>query len=106
MQLVQQDAKPKTDLVFSIVVEAMHEIMDFSGQSAKAVTDETPLYGGDGEMDSLSLVLLVSAIEEAVRDHLKVDVLLASERAMSMRHSPYRTVGTLVRFIEDELAAA
>ena len=34
------------------------------------------------------------------------DVVLASEKAMSMRHSPYRSVGSFVDFVEAELAAA
>jgi acyl carrier protein len=106
MQVLQKDKSARYDQVLAIVVAAMREIVGAFGQPSRLFTGDTPLYGGDSELDSLSLVLLVSAIEETVHDRFGLDVVLASESAMSMRHSPYRTVGTLVRFIEAELAAA
>lgn len=91
---------------FHIVRDALQDLREGFGQDdAGEITPDTALYGGESVLDSLSLVLLVSAVEEAIRERLGVDVLLASERAMSQRQSPYRTVGAFVEFIEAELAA-
>lgn len=92
--------------VFDIVAAALRDADVASLARGDRVDDETPLYGAGSPLDSLSLVLLVCAVEDGVRERLGADVVLASERAMSMRHSPYRTVGSFVQFIESELAAA
>jgi acyl carrier protein len=57
------------------------------------------LYGQDGVLDSLGLVSFVVAVEQAVQERLGIQVALADDRAMSQRHSPFRTVGSLVEYI-------
>lgn len=63
------------------------------------VSDHTPLFGGDDSIDSLSLVTLVATLEREVERTLGARVVLADERAMSQRRSPFRTAGSLVDFI-------
>lgn len=93
--------------ILSVVAKVIDEInADLGYDSLKSPAPETQLYGGDNGLDSLSLVLLISAVEAAIADAFQKDVLLASERAMSMRQSPYQSVGSLVSFIESELVAA
>jgi acyl carrier protein len=58
----------------------------------------TQLFGPGGLLDSLALVALVVAVEQAVEDEFGVSLSLADERALSQRHSPYRTVGTLAEY--------
>jgi acyl carrier protein len=95
------------DRVLAIVIDAIEELNSGFGHSRIAApTRETHLYGGSAELDSLSLVLLIGMIEASIHDKLDTDVLIASEKAMSQHHSPYRTVGTLVDFISSELAGA
>lgn len=95
------------DKIIDVVTAVIKEInADLGYDHLKAPTLETELYGGDSGLDSLSLVMLVSAIESAITEQLGRDVVLASEKAMSMRHSPYRSVGSFVDFVESELAAA
>jgi acyl carrier protein len=59
---------------------------------------EAPLYGRGGVLDSLSLVSLVIALEQAIQDKFGATIALADERAMSQERSPYRTVGSLVDY--------
>lgn len=93
------------DRITQVVCGAIRELNgDLDYDHLSAPTLETELYGGDGGLDSLSLVMLVSAVEAAVADSFGRDVVLASEKAMSMRHSPYRNVASFVDFIETELA--
>lgn len=91
--------------IVELVVGVIGEVnADLGYDELKSPTLGTELYGNSSSLDSLSLVMLVSAIESAISEKLGQDVVLASEKAMSMRNSPYRTVGSLVEFIEAELA--
>lgn len=94
------------DKIFSIVKEAvenLNEELDYD--SLKNISDETVLFGGEDGIDSLSLVMLVTEVEGEVNDTFDANVVLASEKAMSMRNSPYNSVGAFVDFIQDELKA-
>lgn len=57
------------------------------------------VYGNDGKLDSLGLVNLIVSIEEKVEDELGIPIILADERAMSQKQSPFRTVGSLTDYI-------
>jgi acyl carrier protein len=59
---------------------------------------DTALFGRTGLFDSLGLVNLILAVEEAVLDEHGVSVALADERAMSQSRSPFRTVGSLAEY--------
>lgn len=60
---------------------------------------DTRLFGGDGALDSLSLVMLVVNIEEAIDAELGVSITIADERAMSRRVSPFASVGLLTDYV-------
>ena len=60
---------------------------------------ETVLFGYEGTLDSLGLVHLVITIEQAVAEYLGAEVSIASERAMSRRRSPFRTIHTMVDYV-------
>ena len=66
----------------------------------------TPLYGGEAGIDSLSLVRLIVALEAAAHRHFGQRVTLADERAMSLRHSPFRTAGSLAGLLAQRLEGA
>lgn len=66
----------------------------------------TPLYGGEAGIDSLSLVRLIVALESAAQRRFGQRVTLADERAMSLRHSPFRTAGSLAELLAQRLAGA
>jgi acyl carrier protein len=62
---------------------------------------DTRLFGRDGLFDSLGLVSFVVAVEQSIEDALGVSVSLADERALSQRHSPYRTVQRLAEYASE-----
>jgi hypothetical protein len=64
------------------------------------------LYGPEGALDSLALVRLLIDVESALQDRYGVAVVLASERAMSRKHSPFLTVGSLAGYVEELLSEA
>ena len=82
-------------------VEELNEELEY--ESLDDVKDETPIFGGPDGIDSLSLVRLVVSLEGEIEREFGKHVVLADEKAMSMRNSPYRTVGALVEFITARL---
>jgi hypothetical protein len=77
------------DSVFQLVKSVVEELAEELGyDNLRHVTADTPLFGGDSGVDSLSKQLI-----------------LADERAMSRRHSPFRTIGTLCELVQEQVAA-
>jgi acyl carrier protein len=96
----------KPELV-SLIVKAVREFGEHSRVALPATVDaDTPLFGRGGFLDSMGLVTLVVAVEQAIEDELGVSVSLADERALSQRTSPYRTVGTLAEYADGLVRAA
>jgi acyl carrier protein len=93
-----EESELHTKLVTLIVktVAELREQLDI--QSLSCFDQGTPLFGRDGILDSLGLVTLVVAVEQAIEDTLSVSVSLADEKAMSQRHSPFRTIGSLAEY--------
>ena len=91
------------DIISGEIAE-LNKQLDY--ETLENVTEHTEIYGGNDSIDSLSLVMLVTAVETKVNADFDAQVLLASEKAMSMRNSPYRSVGALIDFIQQELEAS
>jgi D-alanine--poly(phosphoribitol) ligase subunit 2 len=70
--------------------------------------EETPLYGKEGVLDSLGLVSFIVMIEQVIEDELDVSIILADEKAMSQKTSPFLMVGLLIdyinRVLEEEMS--
>jgi acyl carrier protein len=56
------------------------------------------LYGGPGGLDSLGLVNIIVAVEERIEE-FGGPIALADEKAMSQKHSPFATIGSLVDYV-------
>lgn len=59
---------------------------------------ETLLYGMDAHLDSLDLVALIVTTEQKIEDKTGIKISLANEKALSMRNSPFRSVGALQNY--------
>jgi D-alanine--poly(phosphoribitol) ligase subunit 2 len=66
---------------------------------------ETRLYGRQGALDSLGLVSLIVALEQALEDEFQVTVALADERALSQTQSPFRTIRSLAEYAQGRVQA-
>lgn len=82
------------------------EADDLGYEFLRDPTADTPLYGGDDGIDSLSLVRLISAVERAAARRFGRRIVLADERAMSMSRSPFRSAGTLAALLASRLGGA
>ena len=88
------------DQVFKIIADALEELNEeLDYDELNHITAETPIFGGDSGIDSLSLVRLVVDVEGRVSEAFDAEVTLADEKAMSSRNSPYRTVASFTDFV-------
>jgi len=72
---------------------------EFAPPGHAAVTEETRLFGGDSPLDSTALVSLVVEVEQQVNDECGTSIVLADDRAMSQKRSPFRSVGSLADYV-------
>ena len=88
------------NLVSELVLETLKAYFEENGEKVDLKDGElTKLFGGDGVLDSLGLVSFIVTIEEALEDKIGVSVILADEKAMSRRTSPFSRVSYLVDYI-------
>jgi acyl carrier protein len=96
---------PKTPT--ALIIDALQEVLQHNAiEVAEPLGAETRLFGRDGLLDSMGLVTLVVAVEQAVEDEYGVSVSLADDRALSQRNSPYRTVASLAEYAASLLDGA
>lgn len=88
----------KTDMsrVRALVCELLPEAVD------RTVANPL-LYGAGGALDSLGLVNLLADVEMQVSTAFGVEVVLASERAMSRKRSPFRDLDSLTEYVVELL---
>jgi acyl carrier protein len=88
--------------VVSLIVTSVKEALALAqGEAAEAVpvNEQTFLIGEGAVLDSLGLVTAVLEIERRLADEHEVVMVLADERAMSRRNSPFRSVQALADYI-------
>ncbi len=66
---------------------------------------DTPLFGEEGLLDSMGLVSLIIAVEQAIEERMDAQVSLADEKALSQANSPYRSIGSLAEYAANELTS-
>lgn len=86
--------------ILDVVVQAVNELnnsldIKLPVHHGKAC----PLYSDSVALDSISLVTLIVNVEQSIEDKFGLPLILANEKAMSRRNSPFLTVGTLTNYI-------
>lgn len=92
----------KNNMVEEIVDKSIREILlsqDIDLQKINFKNDNIKLFGEQGVLDSIGLVSLILAIEENVRDELNLDILLANEKALSQKNSPFKDYKALSNYV-------
>jgi D-alanine--poly(phosphoribitol) ligase subunit 2 len=88
------------DKISNIVLETIEDFNIVYNQKVPIIQKEhTPLFGADGVLDSLGLVSLIVMIEQAIEDELEVSLILADEKAMSQKTSPFLRADILIDYI-------
>ena len=84
-----------------VIIDSLIELNDeLENSELNNPTKDTKLYGGNGALDSLALVSFITDLEERISDEFEKDIVLADEKAMSQRTSPFRNVEALTIYIQ------
>lgn len=86
-------------IVVSVVMQYL-----ISQQIDHHIDESTSLFGDSSILDSMGLVNIVIDLESEFLDK-NIEISLTSEKAMSRRQSPFRTIATLVDFISEQIDA-
>lgn len=85
-----------------LIEEAARDVAEEGGRTLPAhLGRDLPLFGDGGIFDSLGLVSLIVAVEEAISLRFGREVTLADERALSRTRSPFRSIGALAEYAHD-----
>jgi acyl carrier protein len=95
----------KRDQAMQLLRECVEEYGEQTGGSYD-LQDNTPLIGPDSPVDSLGLVMIITAFEAKLNETFNAELVLASEKAMSMSKSPFRSLGTLADYAVELLDEA
>lgn len=84
-----------------ILTHLQNSAKDYEIAEFKNANLDTLLYSGlGGNLDSLGLVSLVADLEELIYKEFTKEIVLADERMMSARNSPFKDVKSLVAYIQ------
>jgi len=92
--------------IVELILQTAGEIAEEEEWEIKNFEADTVLYGENGVLDSMGLVSLVIAVEQAIEDQFGKAVGLADEKAMSQSKSPYRSADTLAAYAASEMQDA
>jgi len=83
----------------ALILDCLVEMPGAASIPKEALNTELHLLGHDSPLDSIGLVTLIVDVEQRLLTDFDLSVTLASEKAMSRRHSPFRTVGSFADYI-------
>jgi len=90
----------KKKTIEDFIIKSLGELEEIlPGKKINSLNSSTILFGPKGVLDSMGLVSLIAELEQKIEDELSISILLADERAMSQRNSPFRTVSSLAEYI-------
>jgi acyl carrier protein len=88
-----------------IIYAALKEVLEQAALPPLAsLTEDTVIVGKDAVLDSLGVVSLIVEVEQALEQKHDVSITLASDKAMSAKNSPFRTVGVLADHVLQTIA--
>ena len=87
-----------------IIIDTLKELNEeLENETFLNPNSKTKLYGANGAMDSLALVSFIADLEDKISDKFEKDIILADEKAMSAKTSPFRNIESLTSYIKSLL---
>ena len=83
-------------LILQIVTDYLS--IEENYRNKDTIDQHTVLFGEDGCLDSMGIVSIVVDIEDKLAE-IDINVNLMSDKAMSSKHSPFRTSLSLAEYI-------
>ena len=87
----------------TIVIETIVNYSKEIGKNPGIVDESTRLLGTTSSFDSSDLIQIIVEIEEKINTDFISEITLTDEKAMSRSTSPFLNVGTLTKFIIENL---
>jgi len=89
-----------TQKIEKIIIQTLLDLIDsLSIKRAEELSKETVLFGDGGILDSMGLVSLITDLEEKIEQEFNISVILADDRALSQKMSPFRTIRSLSHYV-------
>ncbi|HEX4340251.1 MAG TPA: hypothetical protein VH062_30290 [Polyangiaceae bacterium] len=82
-----------------IVTACLKDGLEQAGAPIETIDEQTMIVGPEAVLDSIGVVSLIVDIEQKLQMDHDIAVTLASEKAMSQKNSPFRTVGVLASHV-------
>ena len=92
--------------IVELIIATAAELGEDEIGTKETLSENTRLFGRDGVLDSMGLVTLIIAVEQAIEDRYDASIGLADEKAMSQERSPYRTVASLADYAAAQIREA
>jgi len=89
--------------IVDLIIETARELGEDELTFPDDLSGDTRLFGKEGVLDSMGLVTLIIAVEQAIEDRFDKAVALADEKALSQSRSPYRSVATLAEYASSQI---
>ena len=84
-----------------IVLSTFNQVITDNEKIYSGVADETTIIMGDeSPFDSIDLVSFIVGLEQTLEDDHSVPIILADDRAMSQVKSPFKSIGSIIDYIE------
>ena len=91
-------------IIQTLIIDSLKEYnQELQSKELQNPTIDTRLYGSSSALDRLGLVYIVSDLEDKIYQNFGKSIVLADERAMSQKTSPFRSVETLANYIQNLL---
>lgn len=92
--------RPETQQVESLIAASLVQLReDLALPELPSITASTPILGGDSDLDSMAVVHLIVDLEARLEQNFGKNWILADERALSRKRSPFRSVADLSEFV-------
>lgn len=85
------------------IIKFLEDFLKEELQETIELSLDSKLFGGNGPLDSMALVNMVVELEELIEDDYGKSIILADEKAMSRRTSPFSRVQNLIDYVQEKL---
>lgn len=92
------------DILEKVLYPAVDEMNSSAAKKVSLMKQaDTPLFGQDAAFSSLDLVRFVVLVEEKIESETGKIVRVLSDKAMSRKSSPFKTLGAFAEYINELL---
>ena len=93
------DRQAIVDMMMGMLQQTLDaHLLDQGGEAVRA-TPDLSLIGEEAAVSSMALVSFIADVESTLAENFNLTVTLVSERALSRKKSPFRTVDALADYV-------